>query len=269
MPTSRFLVVLVSVCLAGCPSPSSSKAPSATATPSASSTPAPAAAPPAASAPTTSDDAAPTTPGDSTSSVGAAMQRHDELAEKARAAVVAGDLETFKVALDYEAMQPLPGELPDKGAIFVERALAGAQVGDLTAAAAAIGSVGASCAGCHRAHPQLRFDPSGFEEGGDTLPERMQMHWWAAEAMWQGLVGPSQGAWDVGARTLADPALKGVPGFPKGGAAAGFADALRTSATAAQRADDDEARGEAFGQVIATCAGCHTALGRGPGFEAE
>jgi len=192
------------------------------------------------------------------------MLRHDELAEKSRAAIVAGDLDAFRLGMEIAAVQPLPGELAEHASTFVERARAGAKVSDLDQAAKALGQVGAACADCHAARPKDRYPASGFEEGDAAISERMQRHWWATDALWQGLVTPSDGAWKVGATTLADRSLVRVPGFPKTEAAKTRAEALQAAARTAMAAEGSQARGAAFGQIVGTCADCHTALKQGP-----
>lgn len=267
MHSTRSLLVLAALaaaCPKSAPAPATSAPTTSEAVPTAAEPAATTEAPPAEPVATEAPVAQPApvlTPAE------AAKQRHEQLAEKARAAVVAGDLEAFRVALDDDATQPLPGEQPNKAAVFVARAKAGAKVADLPAAATALGPIGASCAGCHRVQTDLEFATSRYEEGDANLSERMKLHWWATDAMWRGLVGPSDIAWDTGARSLADADLTAVPGFPKGGEAAGYAFALRGAAADAQRAKGDETRGRALGRVIATCSGCHTALGSGPSVE--
>lgn len=194
----------------------------------------------------------------------AEMLRHDELAEKERAAVVAGDLEAFRLGMEITAVQPLPGSDPERASELIARARAGRDVGDIQAAAVALGKVGAACAGCHAVHPQARFAASGFEEGSADVIDRMQRHWWAVEAMWQGLVEPNEVAWQMGAKTLAAADLTKVPGFPDDPAATARASALRIAASEAASAKTVEARGVAFGKVLGTCADCHQALKRGP-----
>lgn len=193
------------------------------------------------------------------------MQRHDELGAKAREAVIMGDLDAFRLAMEIAAVQPLPGSYAQQASDFVARARVGSEVKTVEEAAAALGALGGACAWCHQAAPAERFPPSGFETGDEDVLDRMQRHWWATDALWQGLVGPDEAAWKVGAQTLADRSLTQVAGFPKGKAARTRAAALQTAARAALEAPaEPAARGKALGQVLATCADCHQTLQRGP-----
>lgn len=192
------------------------------------------------------------------------MLRHDEIAEKSRAALISGDLEAFRLGMEIAAVQPLPGALAEHASTFVARARVGAEAKDLGAAAAALGQVGAACGTCHLARPGERYPASGFEEGDDSLLDRMQRHWWATDALWQGLVTPNDTAWTTGATTLADRSLTRVSGFPDTPEAKARAEALQAAARTAMQATTPDTRGEAFGAIVATCADCHTALGRGP-----
>ena len=97
----------------------------------------------------------------------------------------------------------------------------------------------------------------------------MQRHWWATEALWVGLVAPSETAWGVGSKALEVTDLTALPGAPDNDAARSGARALQEAATAAVRADTPEARGQAYGRIVTTCAACHVALARGPGLSGE
>lgn len=258
--------------------PLAESAPSAPATvPQTPASPSPATTTSVAPASTAAPDA-PTPPADtpttgeatpSSTAVQRDMLRHDELAEKSRAAIVAGDLDAFRLGMEIAAVQPLPGKLADQASTFVARARVGANVNDVVEASRALGQVGAACAECHKAVPRDRYPATGFEEGDNNVIDRMQRHWWATDALWQGLVQPDDGAWQVGAQTLADQSLTRVPGFPETAEAKARAAGLQAAARAALLAKGAEGRGKAFGELIAQCAGCHQALGRGPVMSSE
>lgn len=206
------------------------------------------------------------TSGASSSQTRRDMQRHDELAEKARAAVVAGDLEAFRLGMEIAAVQPLPGSQGAHASTFVERAKAGTTVTELPKAATTLGSLGAACATCHLARPRKRYPASGFESGDSDVLDRMQQHWWAVDALWQGLVEPSDPAWEAGAKALTGQDLTELRGFPKASPVARTqAGELRLAAKAALSTPVQvDARGRAFARVIATCAACHQGTQAGP-----
>lgn len=197
-----------------------------------------------------------------------AMQRHDERAERARWALVSGDLPSFKRALDGMRVEALPGERADLGGALVQAAKAAAEHDTVAKAAEGLGQVGQACARCHEQFPAARYPATGYVEGDRDVADRMQRHAWAVEAMWHGLVTPSVRAWEIGAKTLADPDLDLVAGFPDSDAGRAQAHAFAQAASAA-RGIDPAARPAAFGAVIAQCAGCHAALGTGPSPEPD
>jgi cytochrome c553 len=194
------------------------------------------------------------------------MAEHDELGFQARAAVVAGDLPEARSAMSLLASRPFPGTHPELVGPLLDEARAGERAPDLEAAGLAVGRIAAACGKCHTLHPARRYPPSGYEEGDRDLGDRMTRHGWAIDAMWQGLVEPSDLAWQAGARALAAKDLMAVPGFPDDPDARAWAPRLAESARAAASAAP-EGRPSAYGRVIATCAGCHRATGGGPGVE--
>jgi hypothetical protein len=91
----------------------------------------------------------------------------------------------------------------------------------------------------------------------------MRRHLWAADRLWEGLIGPSDERWRVGAQVLRDAAL--------------YTDALTQDVAKYEqvtklawtvheigaRADitrDRHARSELYGQLLGTCARCHEIL---------
>jgi cytochrome c553 len=192
-----------------------------------------------------------------------AMQGHDALAELARAALVTGNVEAFRGIMGQAERGALPGALPDEGAVYVAAARAAAQAENLAAASQALGRVGEACAACHRKVPAARFPATGFVEGDEDVTDRMQLHWWGLEAMWQGLTAPSLRSWEVGAKALSAPDLIGMTGFPDQELAKGQAESFARVARAAQGVDEAR-RGEAYGKVVGACASCHLSLGKGP-----
>lgn len=218
----------------------------------------------APSRPTSASDGAPERGADTRG----AMQRHDERAERARWALVSGDLASFKREMDGLRVGALPGERADLGGALVRAATSAAEHDTIAKAAEGLGQVGLACARCHEQFPAARYPATGYVEGDRDVADRMQRHAWAVEAMWHGLVTPSVRAWEIGAKTLADPDLDLVAGFPDSDAGRAQAQAFAQVASAA-RGIDPTARPAAFGSVIAQCAGCHAALGKGPSPEPD
>ena len=82
----------------------------------------------------------------------------------------------------------------------------------------------------------------------------MVRHLWAADRMWEGLVGPSDDAWLAGSSALA-----GSLSLPSGNVR-GPEELLRqvgALAGEAETATGQEARAEIYGRLLGTCSQCH------------
>ena len=89
----------------------------------------------------------------------------------------------------------------------------------------------------------------------------MLRHLWAADRMWEGLVGPSEEAWMAGAKAMAEtePAL--ARAF-RSSATAQVAEELlgeiNLLATEALNAYDLGLRADVYGRLLGTCNRCHS-----------
>ena len=92
----------------------------------------------------------------------------------------------------------------------------------------------------------------------------MVRHLWAADRMWEGLVGPSDEAWMAGARAMAEtqPALAGVfRSSISGGGAGVFLEELGLLAQEAVDAKGIDQRADVYGRLLNTCDRCHSRVG--------
>lgn len=183
------------------------------------------------------------------------MRQHTSEALDMRWAVIAGRFDQLhraagSIASDAWSPHLRPDYLPQVTAVrhAASSALDARSTG---AAGAALGELGAACAGCHR------------EKGGppeppatETLPRGvgiMAVHAAAEHALWDGLVTPSSASWKRGAEALA-----GAPELAS--------DVEEVSALAqqvrdlARQAAAGEPRGDVYGKIMATCATCHRHL---------
>ena len=121
--------------------------------------------------------------------------------------------------------------------------------------------VAAACAECHGHTEQLpKFSRlPALPPDQPTTAARMARHQWAADRLWEGMIGLSDGRWRAGLEVLAATPLPpaAVPGAP-----ALAARLQRTAREALERRTsdtlDDNAR--SYGDLLVTCAGCHAAL---------
>ena len=105
-----------------------------------------------------------------------------------------------------------------------------------------------------------RPEPSGFDElTKEDLRARMHRHGWAMERMWDGLIGPWDASYQVGAEVIADAQLDLEQKEGKA-LASGLAEVRALGRQAATLQRDGE-RALAYGDLIVTCAKCHKAQG--------
>jgi hypothetical protein len=183
------------------------------------------------------------------------MRDHAALADAAQSSVIASDLAGARAA-GQRLAELSPDNTPDRlepglpKLVLAARALAAAP--DLAAAGAAVGALGSTCGSCHAATGGgPRADRDAVPSALFSETAEMARHRWAADWLWLGLIAPSDPAWTRGVDALSaappPPGPRGEPG------ARAFADA-RQAVTAATT---EEARGTAYGALVASCAGCH------------
>jgi hypothetical protein len=224
------------------------------------------------SCPSPSQDGAtqppPATAAPSSDDVKAEMRRHFEEVTEAKNAVIDGDLDTVIELAQWIAGNEMPEDYPLAWQPHVveiaEAAEALAQSKDIDTAAARVSRLGAGCGDCHAAVGEKPvFDDTVQPSEGDTVRARMERHQWATDRMWEGIIIPSEAAWQRGAATL--------PTFP--GCDVSFDEqqedlaeimeklcaevsALGQRAAAAR---DHAERARLYGDLLGTCAACHNA----------
>ena len=184
-------------------------------------------------------------------------------------AAAAGDLHALH-AIASELLSRETGEgMPSKAAPYVEEyrmfAQLAARAPDTESGASAVARVGAACGSCHKTvngGPRYTSVPNP-PAGESDVANRMMRHRWAADRLWEGLVGPSDALWQAGAALLRDAPL--------------FTDALTHDVAQyepvtklawevheigalANTAREQSRRAELYGELLATCATCHNLL---------
>lgn len=119
----------------------------------------------------------------------------------------------------------------------------------------------ATCANCHiDAHVDNIFSsPPPKPPDGTALDARMARHVWAADRLFDGVIGGANDSWRSGLDVLAEtPPPFSVLDTDRVALAARLQDlADQTRKHAAK--DDFAARAHAFGEILVTCSACHTA----------
>jgi len=194
------------------------------------------------------------------------MRSHYLSGRETRDALVRGDLEDARARFQRLSREPGPSDAPPSWEPRLEamrqaaREAVGAQ--DLPEATRAFAQVAMRCAECHSALGVTAELESIPLPEGESPPAQMVRHQWAAEQMWQGLIGPDPERYRQGAAILAEAPLHPLElqvGTSPPLAVVQAAERARELAGRASRADADEA--VLYGELLATCAACHGQLG--------
>jgi hypothetical protein len=195
------------------------------------------------------------------------MSGHVEAAAALRAALVRGDMETFRGAAADLSGDERDDEVWDVNLDVMRVAARRARdAEDPARGAEMLARIGEACSHCHvmLGDPKLPIPPEPPADQPTTDPDarrRMRRHEWAAAALWTGLAAPSEDAWRRGASVLASE-LESVDAARRRGAppeVIELTEQAGRAAVAAQAAKPGERR-RPFADVMATCAPCHEAL---------
>jgi mono/diheme cytochrome c family protein len=195
------------------------------------------------------------------------MAEHFVKAAAMKSAVIRGDLEALGQDADWMASHELSANLPESWRPHLQAMQTAAQYAkeakDATAAARALADMGRACGTCHQALGGPKFEVGSPPAEGSGVELHMLGHQWAAERMWEGLIGPADAAWVKGAEVLARTPLmeneladkKSVP--PEVELLAQQVHSFGEKGRAAVGAE----RAMLYAQFLATCASCHDKLG--------
>jgi hypothetical protein len=198
-------------------------------------------------------------------SIEAFMTDHFLIATFVRNGVIRGNLNLIRGALDtlatHEYRTVAPGGWFRWIGEIQEVARVTAEVNTLESAASGVATIARICGDCHRSHGvPTSYTPIDFHPAGQagTLQYRMSRHRWAADRMWEGLIGPSDESWNAGARELARVAAE--PPVEAGSLPAAFARDLEQVQEIGQlaiEAETPEQRAGLYASFLSRCAGCH------------
>jgi len=200
------------------------------------------------------------------------MHEHYDAVVAIQKAVIAGELEATRESARWLVEHPVPDGLGPDAEAYVEsmRSAAGdvQNAGDLATAAEATAGLGLACGGCHMANNvEIEFDEVDRPSGKDKRDSHMQRHAWAADRMWEGLIGPSGYMWSQGANLLFESPLRGDSLEKEGDVdtLTGMERRIHQLAANATAVNDPESRAEIYAEFLANCAACHSEIDKGPG----
>ena len=208
-------------------------------------------------------------PADAATAVQEHMRRHFAVIGALQRAIARGQLDDARSNARWivehdeplaEGWKPFVDELKT-AARAVERAT------DLPTAAALAARLGRACSRCHEAQNAIvTFPWEPTPEGDSTVALQLKRHQWAAARLWEGLVGPSDEMWSQGTSLLATTKLDSLAaarGVPRGDITA-LATKVHELATKAGTVTDQDARASLYGELLSTCAGCHSLIRPAP-----
>lgn len=213
---------------------------------------------------------------DGESDVATHMHEHLARITTIKSLIIMGNLEGIREPAVWLADHEAVAGLPENYEPYVDQmrryAREVSNATDFESAAMAVSDMARTCSNCHLVNEvEIEF---GYDqvpaEWSDTV-SHMQRHQWAADRLWEGLIAPSDAAWNRGADMLID-----VPLHPEdvmdGDSAevdpAGLDRVARRIHVLAGRGTNvttPAGRSEIYGEMLGLCAECHTRLGRGPG----
>ena len=189
------------------------------------------------------------------------MSEHFVQSEQIRNALIHGELEDAREPAQWLIDNLVTEDVPVRWRPHVPDVRRAAELiveaQSIAEAAAGAGRMAHECGECHEAigvavAPTER--PTPLED--DTTFAQMDRHAWAAERMWDGLIGPHDDIWVEGATLMRDaplhPSVAPEPITSLGAQ-------VHTLAEAAIELPADD-RAEQYGKIITTCAGCHAQL---------
>lgn len=199
------------------------------------------------------------------------MHEHHAAMIKIQNAIIAGSLAGTREPATWLSNHDEPDGLPAAGDVFVaavrEAANSVLEAEDIESAAEATSHMGLACGSCHLASDVVvQFDD--VDQPSDQIKNKphMQRHQWAADRMWEGLIGPSDPAWSRGANLLFESPVKPDVLAAHGGGDEVVVMSRRIHQLAgnASVVSDPAEKAEIFAEFIANCGACHTELGQGP-----
>jgi len=197
------------------------------------------------------------------------MKDHFTAVVLVRDALIVGNLELAKWNASFLAKQE-PDPAVASWSLYVdhlrEQAARVAEAPTLAAATGASTALALECGRCHAANGVSPSFPAVDRRAAASGPgPHMRRHEWAAEQMWDGLVGPSEERWNDGVRELAEAPLAQEEILANATVAPSIAKlatdvhALGGEGGKATTWDD---RAAVYGRLLATCAACHSAIPR-------
>ncbi len=191
------------------------------------------------------------------------MEVHFVTANDMQRAIMHGDLEAAKSHARWIVENTVNDHLPVRwrpNVPPITKAARGVMnAPDLVSAAASAGEMAAACGHCHRQMGMpLTFAAKDAPPGPWDQRSHMKRHQWAADRLWEGLVGPSDESWRRGAKALLEtPLLRDADRVSGPNDKQALADRVHALGSSAISTTDPAQRAGLYGELLGTCATCH------------
>ncbi len=199
------------------------------------------------------------------------MHKQHDAMKAIQGAIIAGVLDGTREPATWLLEAEEPAGLTAAGSDYMAavRGAASAllEADGLESAAEAASQLGLACGSCHTASGiTVEFDEVERPSDKEKTAPHMQRHQWAADRMWEGLIGPSSVAFSRGANLLFESPVKPQELAKHGGgdAAVGMSRRVHQLAANATTVSAPTEQAEIFAEFIANCGACHSELTKGP-----
>jgi cytochrome c553 len=170
------------------------------------------------------------------------------------------DAKRFAAAISEAPDAPAHGPWASHVVAVRDRAAALARATTVEQACRLEASLAGACAGCHvdtGVTPEFRVFPP-LPPDKPTIEARMLRHRWAADRMWEATVSGADEPWRAGLDVLAATPLDWGPPPSERAAHARELQRLADQARKLRTASTLEMRTASYGEILVTCAACHT-----------
>ncbi len=180
----------------------------------------------------------------------------DVLLTKVRDGLIAGDLASVKrSAQKFSQALPDGAQPPFDTISTTSKTISSGS--DHRGAATALVDLAVACGACHQKRgvtPEVR-SPTSAQDPSPAM--QMQLHQWAVDRMWEGLVRPSDDDWRRGAQALVRDPLADADHERLDPERQGSIERVHNLADQAANARDLKQRARVYRQLLQTCGGCH------------
>jgi len=201
------------------------------------------------------------------------MHEHLTRITAIKSAIIAGKLEDVREPAtwlaDHETAVGLPKDFESYVMQMRRYANQVIEAQNLSFAAVAVSNMAKTCGNCHLVNDvRLAF---GYDrrprEDLDDVVTHMQRHQWAADRLWEGLIGPSDAAWNRGTDMLIDAPLHPedvADATAVNGKLSNIVRRIHALGGIGTETRTPDARSELYAEILGLCASCHTLLDGGP-----